>query len=287
MAKKKKKRGRSRRRAVDSWKLKEWYEVYAPRSFKEKFIGEIPAANPDNLVGRVIETLLYDFTQNFDHAHIKLRFKIKEVKGNRCETRFIGHELTRDFVRSLIHRGTSRIEGIFDYKTADGFVYRVSSFVVTVRRVRGSQIKTIRKVIHEVLKEFAKSSKHGKFTRGMIYGKYAENIAKIVKTIYPIKECQVRKSKLITFPEGVEDEDYDEDESFEERRVKLEENGKSIKAKQKARKRAQRHGDGGDSEEPDESEEDSEESDDDAKDESEEKPKEEKDEDESEDKDED
>lgn len=263
MAKKKKKRGRSRRRAVDSWKLKEWYEVYAPKSFKEGFIGEIPAANEANLVGRTIETLLYDFTQDFDHAHIKLRFKVKEVTGNRCNTRFVGHELTRDFVRSLIHRGTSRIEGIFDYKTADGFVYRVSTFVVTMRRVRGSQISTIRKIINEVLKEFAKSSKHGKFTRGMIYGKYAENIGKIVKTIYPIKECQVRKSKLVSFPEGVEDEEYDEDESFEERDVNLKEHGKTIKAKQKARKRTQRGSDsdhGGDSDESSDDEKEAEES---------------------------
>ena len=112
---KSKKRG-TRRRVVDSWKLKKWYQVYAPKSFKEKFIGQIVSSNPDNLIGRVVECLLYDLTNDFRHSHIKLRFKIYEVVGERCNTRFVGHELTRDYIRALIHRGTTRIDGIFSRK---------------------------------------------------------------------------------------------------------------------------------------------------------------------------
>ncbi|MBD3353557.1 MAG: 30S ribosomal protein S3ae [Candidatus Lokiarchaeota archaeon] len=238
--KKKAKRGRGRRKVVDAWKSKKWYEVYAPKSFKEAFIGQIPASDENELYNRTIECLLYDFTKNFDHAHIKLRFKIEEIIGTRCNTKFIGHELTRDFIRALIHRGTTRIDGVFNYKTADGFIYRVSAFCVTVRRAKGSQKKSMRKIIYEVLNEFAKSSKHGKFVRGMIYGQFAENIRKIVKTIYPVAECQVRKSKLVSYPEGAIDEEYDEDEVFEEKDVKLKEHGKTVKAKKKARKAAQR-----------------------------------------------
>jgi len=232
-------RGRSKRKAVDSWKEKQWYEIYAPKSFKDKFIGNIPGQD-NTIIGRTVEILLSDLTRDFSHQHIKLRFKITGVTGNRCDTMFIGHELTRDFIRALIHRGSTRIDGIFNYKTADGFIYRVSAFCVTKRRAKGSQKYTIRKIIFDVLNEFAKSSNHGKFIRGMIYGKYAQNISKLAKTIYPLKECQIRKCKLISFPEGAVDEDYDEDEIFEEKSVKLKPHGKSIKAKQKARKSAQK-----------------------------------------------
>lgn len=235
-SKSKSKKGRSRRKVVDSWKLKNWYEVYAPKSFKESFIGQIPSGNTENLIGRTVETLLYDITNNFKDSHIKLSFKVTNVTGQKCETRFIGHELTRDFIRALIHRGSSRVDGIFNYKTADGFIYRVSTFCVTRRRAKGSQKIAIRKIIYQVLNEFAKSSKHGKFVRGIIYGKYAENIAKIVKTIYPLRECQIRKTKLVSFPADAVEEDYVEDEIFEEKVVKLKQHGKQIKSKKNKRK---------------------------------------------------
>ncbi|MHA1819713.1 MAG: 30S ribosomal protein S3ae [Promethearchaeota archaeon] len=232
----KKGKGRSHRKVVDSWKLKKWYSVYAPKSFKEQFIGEIPSANPENLKGRVVETLLYNFTNDFRHSHIKLRFKVTDVINDRCQTMFVGHDFTRDYIISKIHRGSSRIDGIFNFKTADGFVYRVSTFTVTVRRAKDTQKKAIRKIIYEVLSKYAESSKHGKFIRGIVYGNFAENIAKIAKTIYPLRECQVRKTKLISFPEGATDEDYDENEVFEEQSVKLKVHGKQIKARKGRRK---------------------------------------------------
>ena len=159
MSSKGRKGKRARGKTIDSWKSKLWYEVYAPKAFKEAFLGEIPSSTPDTLVGRVIEILLYDLTKNFKHTTIKLKFKIVDVQGNRCTTIFWGHELTRDFVRSLIHRGSSRIDGIFTYTTADGVVYRVSTFVVTRRRAKKTQKLTIRKIIHDVMQEFAKNMK--------------------------------------------------------------------------------------------------------------------------------
>ncbi|MCP4763980.1 MAG: 30S ribosomal protein S3ae [archaeon] len=241
MSTKTKSKGGRRKKVVDNWKIKKWYDLYAPTSFKNEFIAKIPSGNPENLIGRVVEQRAYDFTKNFNHTHIKLFFKVTDVEGLRCETKFVGHELTRDYVRALIHRGSSRVDGIFNYKTADGFIYRVSAFCVTKRRAKGSQKNTIRKIIYEVLNEFAKSSKHGKFVRGMVYGKYAENITKLVRTIYPLKECQIRKCKLISSPEGIVDEEYDaETETFEEKEVQLKPHGKQIKAMQKARKVAQK-----------------------------------------------
>ena len=70
---------RARGKTIDSWKSKQWYEVYAPKAFKEAFLGEIPSSTPDTLVGRVIEILLYDLTKNFKHTTIKLKFKIVDV----------------------------------------------------------------------------------------------------------------------------------------------------------------------------------------------------------------
>lgn len=260
--KKRRRRGRGRSRAIDTWKTKQWYEVYAPKAFNEKFLGEIPSSSEDSLIGRTIDILLYDLTKNFQHTTIKLRFKIVEVSGNKCYTIFFGHELTRDFIRSLIHRGATRVDGIFNFTTADGVVYRVSTFVVTLRRVKQSQMKTIRKVIREVLNQFAQNLSHEKFIQGIIYGKFADNIKKIARTIYPLRECQIRKVKVVKVPEGVTDSELvNEDGEFEEVTVEMEEHGKTVKAQKKMKKKKDELSEeaSDDSEEAEEAEEETEE----------------------------
>ncbi|UYP43838.1 hypothetical protein NEF87_000123 [Candidatus Lokiarchaeum ossiferum] len=236
MSSKSKKRGRGK--TIDNWKTKEWYDVYAPKTFKEEFIGQIPSSNPDSVIGRTLEILLYDLTNNFKHTTTKLKFKVTDIAGKRANTIFWGHELTRDFIRSLIHRGSSRIDGIFNYTTADNVVYRVSTFVVTRRRAKKSQKVTIRKIIHQVLNEFAKNMTHEKFIQGIVNGKFAKNISKIAKTIYPLRECQVRKVKVISVPEGINDDIIvNEDETFEDVMIELDEHGKSVKAKKVRKKK--------------------------------------------------
>jgi len=106
--------------------------------------------------------------------------------------------------------------------------------VVTRRRAKGSQKYTIRTIINKVLGEFAKSSKHGKFVRGIVYGQFAENLSNIARTIYPLRECQIRKTKLVSYPEGIVDEEYDEEvEVFDTHTVELKPHGKQVKKKLK------------------------------------------------------
>jgi len=238
---------KTRRKAIDSWKTKEWYDIYAPKTFKEAYLGSVPAAEPESLVGRIIEILLYDLTNNFKHTYIKLRFKITEINGTRAETRFWGHELTRDFIRSMIHRGSSRIDGIFNYTTADKFVYRVSTFVITRRRAKRSQKQTMRRIIFQVVSEFAKNMPHDRFVRGIIFGKFSANIMKIAKTIYPLKECQIRKIKVVSMPEGVADEFYGEDdENVDEIGLNMPEHGKARRARKlRQKKRSSEEGEEG------------------------------------------
>ena len=235
MSSRSKKKGRGK--TIDSWKLKEWYDVYAPKTFKEEFIAQIPSSNPDNLIGRIMEISLYDFTNSYNDASIMLQFKIVNVIGKRCNTIFWGHELTRDYIRSLIHRGATRIDGIFNFTTADGVTYRVSTFLVTRRRAKKSQQMSIRKIIFEVLTEFAKNMTHEKFIQGIINGRFATNITKIAKTIYPLRECKVRKVKVINVPESIKDDYIPEDKDFEEISLDLGEHGKSIKAKKLKKKK--------------------------------------------------
>ena len=236
MSQKAKRKTRGRGKTIDSWKMKEWYDVYAPKTFKEEFIAQIPSGNPDNLIGRVMDISLYDFTKSYNDASIMLKFKIVKVIGKRCNTIFWGHELTRDYIRSLIHRGATRIDGIFNFTTADGVTYRVSTFLVTRRRAKKSQQKSIRKIIFDVLTQFANNMTHEKFIQGIIEGKFALNITKIAKTIYPLRECRIRKVKVINVPDNIKDDFISGDLVFDEISLDLEEHGKTVAKKVKKKK---------------------------------------------------
>jgi hypothetical protein len=64
----------------------------------------------------------------------------------------------------------------------------------------------------EILKKFAKSHNHEKFVKGMIYGEFQHQIQRIAKTIYPLSNSTVVKSKLISIPEGGEDKEVPDDQ---------------------------------------------------------------------------
>jgi len=225
------------KKVIDTWKTKQWYEIYAPKSFKEVFIGSIPSSNPKSVPGRKMEYLLSDLTGKIQHHHIKVEFKVLDLSGNRAKSRYAGHQYTRDAIRSLVMRGSSCITGIFNFTTADNFRYRVTTMIITRKRAKNSQKKTIRKIIYDVLNEYAKNTKHENFIKGLLFGKYAENIRKIAKTIYPLRKCEIVKAKVIQFNPDVEDTEMSEEDG-EEIQLHLREHGKTIKA-QKIKKSAE------------------------------------------------
>ncbi|MFX0099076.1 MAG: 30S ribosomal protein S3ae [Candidatus Hodarchaeota archaeon] len=191
---------RRSRKTVDKWKSKVWYEVNASPEFENIYIGQTPASDENMLYNRVIENSLYDFTQDFNHAHIKLRFKIKEVNGSLCTTQFIGHEMTRDFIRSLIRRGANRIDGIIDTKTKDGFTFRITGAVFTRNMAKSSQQKTIRKIMYDIIAEQAKNLPFQEFVREIVFGSIEKDIRRISNEIYPIRDCKLIKSRLVASP---------------------------------------------------------------------------------------
>ena len=210
----KKKKSKSRR---VSFKDKDWYTVIAPKSFNFKPIGEI--IGMDNTInGRTIETLLYDFTNRYEDISSKLKFKVVQVnqEAKQAQSVFLGHSYTNDYVRSLIGRGSSKIQTIINLTTKDNYTYRLTIICTTIKRARSSQQIVIRKIMREILKEFANTLNHEKFITGMIYSEFTNQVIRIAKTIYPLSNCSIIKCKLVSVPEGgvdtvyiTKDEDFD------------------------------------------------------------------------------
>jgi small subunit ribosomal protein S3Ae len=191
---------RERRVTRDAWRAKEWYDIIAPPMFGEAKIGETPTLDMHQLSGRMLETTLGDLIDDFSKSHIKLYFQVKGVEGNRAMTRFIGHDMARDYVRSQIRRRATKVDVIFDVTTQDGYKLRVNSMVTSIRRTQSSQIEAIRSGMREVVERRAMERTFDQFVQEVVLGKLSADIYKVVKKICPVKRVEVRKTKVLTGP---------------------------------------------------------------------------------------
>ncbi|MBS7613754.1 30S ribosomal protein S3ae [Candidatus Bathyarchaeota archaeon] len=186
------------RRARDKWKAKIWYRVYSPKYFGEVELPSIPVTEGQNPVGRTVETTLFDLTQDPAHQTIIMRFKIHETKELRADTFFSGHEYARDFLRSLVRRGSSKIDAIVDAKTKDGALIRVYPIACTAHRINSSQKKAIRMLMFKIIEEKAKNLNFDQFVQEMILGKIASDIYNEAKHVTPLRHVGFKKSKVLS-----------------------------------------------------------------------------------------
>ena len=184
----------------DKWRGKAWYTVVSPPYFGGVELGAIPADDPSKLVGRVVDATLYDITNDFAHQYLKMYFKVADVEGKIACTIFKGHEYSRDYLRSLVRRRTTRVDGIFSVTTTDGYELRLAVSVFTLTRIKTSQEQEIRAVMRKNVEEKASSLTFDQFVQELVLGKIASDVYNEAKKIAPLRHVGIRKSKLTLQP---------------------------------------------------------------------------------------
>lgn len=185
---------------TDGWKAKQWYNLVAPEMFGKANIGETMADVPEKLIGRVIEVTLGELTNDLSKQNIKLVLKVDSVGGDSAYTKFTGHQLTQDYLRSLVKRSTSNIETNISVSTKDGYTIRVKPSCYTIKRARSNQVKAIRAVMNSVIAARAKEMDLEQFVQEVVTGKLSASIYHDVKPIYPLRRVEVRKTEIEAEP---------------------------------------------------------------------------------------
>jgi small subunit ribosomal protein S3Ae len=188
------------RRLRDKWRGKTWYMVVAPPFFGNVELGSLPAENQEQLIGRVVEATLYDITSDFSHQYLKMFFQINELDGKTAHTLFKGHEYSRDYLRSLVRRRTTKVDGLFNLITKDGYKLRVAVSALTLSRIKTSQEKIIRDMMTKTVDEKAATLTLDQFVQEMVLGKIASDVYNKAKKVAPLRHVGIRKSKLIAQP---------------------------------------------------------------------------------------
>jgi len=189
----------------DKWKAKQWVTVLASPSFGNTPIGRVPLTDIEKPAGRVVETTLYDILkQDPQHYAFKLYFQIDHVDGDTAYTVLKGHEYSREYLRSLIRRGSSMSDFIKEYKTKDDYVVRVYCIALSQGRMNSSRKHEIRSVMDKIIAERAASLTYDQFVQETVLQKVASDVYNEAKNVTRLRHVGVRKIKLISRPASTE-----------------------------------------------------------------------------------
>jgi small subunit ribosomal protein S3Ae len=185
----------------DKWRRKEWYDIILPQYFGETKVGETPSDDPDKVMGRVFETTLAAITGDFSQEYMKMYFQVDEIDGHTAHTVFKGHEYLRDYLRSLVRRRSTKVDGTFRVYTTDGYRIKIVVTAMTQTRIKTSQEYTIRKIMQEIVEDKAANLTFDQLAHEMVLGKLASDVYNRAKNVTALRHVGVRKSELITLPQ--------------------------------------------------------------------------------------
>ena len=189
---------RRKGRVKDKWREKKSVTVSAPDSFNNVPIAYVPITDDENAVGRVLEVTLYDILKGDPSQHqYKMYFQINKVEGDKATTIFKRYEYSKEFLRSLIRRGSSRINYSIDIKTKDGYVFRIKVLALTHRQLNTSRKHALRLIAKDVINNTVPQMTVDQFVQATCYSKINSDIMAAFKKVIRVRHVGLEKVKLI------------------------------------------------------------------------------------------
>uniref|UniRef100_A0ACD5XIH7 Uncharacterized protein n=1 Tax=Avena sativa TaxID=4498 RepID=A0ACD5XIH7_AVESA len=206
----------SKKKAVDPFTKKQWYDIKAPLIFSTRNIGKTLVSRTqgtkiasEGLKHRVFEVSLADLNNDEDQAHRKIRLRAEDVQGMNVLTNFWGMDFTTDKLRSLVRKWQTLIEAHVDVKTTDNYMLRMFCIGFTKRRpnqvkrtcyAQASQIRQIRRKMVEIMVNQAASCDLKELVLKFIPELIGKEIEKATASIFPLQNVYVRKVKILKAP---------------------------------------------------------------------------------------
>jgi len=189
---------RRKGRTKDKWREKRWITVTAPESFNVVPIAYVPITDDENAIGRVLEVTLYDILKGDPSQHqYKMYFQIDKVDGDKASTIFKRFEYSKEFLRSLVRRGSSKINFIMDIKTKDGYIFRVKVIALTHRQLNTSRKHALRLIVRDVINKTVPEMTVDQFVQATCYSKINSDIMAAFKKVIRVRHVGLEKVKLI------------------------------------------------------------------------------------------
>ncbi len=100
-------------------------------------------------------------------------------------------------MRSLVRRGSSKINFIIDIKTKDGYVFRVKVIALTHRPLNTSRKHALRIIARDVINKTVPEMTIDQFVQATCYSKINSDIMAAFKRVIKVRHVGLEKVKLI------------------------------------------------------------------------------------------
>ena len=198
MPKKTKRRGKVK----DKWKEKQWVTINAPPEFQNLPIAYVPITSNKTAINSKIHITMFDiYKKDPNQYSINLDFQITEINSNTAKTIFKGHEYSREYLRSLIRRGSSTLSFIRDYSTQDNFIIRIYFIAFGQGRLNSSKKHDIRLIADKVFTEKSSSLNYSELSQEIVHERIASEIFNKTKNVKYLRKLVIHKTKLIKVPQ--------------------------------------------------------------------------------------
>jgi len=204
-----------KKKIVDPFTRKDWYDVKAPAMFSVRNIGKTLVNRTmgtkiasEGLKNRVFEVSQADL-QSGEDAFRKFKLVCEEVQGKNCLTNFHGMDLTTDKLRSMVKKWQTLIEASVDVRTTDGYVLRLFCIGFTKKApnqvkktcyARHAQVRAIRRKMTETMTREVSSSDLKEVVNKLIPESIGKDIEKSCNSVHPLHDVHIRKVKVLKKP---------------------------------------------------------------------------------------
>jgi small subunit ribosomal protein S3Ae len=190
-------------RVKDKWREKKWVTVIAPESFTNAPIAYIPITDEKKAIGRVIEVTLFDILKGDPSQYqYKIYFQISKIEGEKAYSIFKRYEYAKEFLRSLIRRGSSKINFVMDVKTKDNYLFRIKVIALTHKKLNTSRKHALRLIAKDVMEKTIPEMTIDQFVQATCYGKINSDIMASAKRVIRMRHVGLEKVKLIRTAEA-------------------------------------------------------------------------------------
>jgi small subunit ribosomal protein S3Ae len=208
----------SKKKVIDPFTKKDWYDVKAPNMFKVRQIGKTLVNRTqgtriasDGLKNRVYEVSLADLQSENDAERSFRKFSLvcEDVQGKNCLTNFHGMSLTTDKLKSMVKKWQTLIEANVDVKTTDGYTLRLFAIGFTKKAdnavkktcyAKSQQVRTIRRKMKEIMTKEVNGVDLKGVVNKLIPDSIAGDILKACNAVYPLQDVYIRKVKVLRRP---------------------------------------------------------------------------------------
>lgn len=187
-----------KRKGVDKWKTKKWFNVMAPAAFNNSVLAQTPGEEPEGLMGRTVMVSAREITGNIKKSTMMLRFKVNNVQGLNAYTRFDSVEVQPGSVRRLVRRRTSKIESVDDVMCKDGVQARIKSVALCTHKVSAPRRTDIRRILRDEVKSMAAGQDYEALLNQVVTGDPTSGFMGKARKIAPLKRVDILKVTRLT-----------------------------------------------------------------------------------------